>query len=124
MYNGWVLVDRRNNLWLPTGRFRAINSLDDSNPHLENTQRAYAFPGEDFLRNAPTGVSFPLNLPSTGDMEVVVSLEPENHSLPRPYFSLYRSQILRTTTPLQNQPLPFTPVRFPELVLQLRPESP
>lgn len=124
VYNGWVLVDRRNNLWLPTGRFRAINSLDDSNPHLENTQRAYAFPGEDFLRNAPTGVSFPLNLPSTGDMEVVVSLEPENYSLPRPYFHLYRSQILRTTTPLQNQPLPFTPVRFPELVLQLRPESP
>ncbi len=118
-YNGWIRDTAGGNFWLGTGRFRAVNQPDSSITYYDAERSAYPFPGEDFLRNAPRGLFFPVNLPSTGEREVVVSLEPENLSLDRPFFSLFRQNIAKGTPPLRNQPLPFTPVRFPALTLQL-----
>lgn len=119
IYNGWVRDSVSNDLWLETGRFKAVNQPDNRSVYYDTSITAYPYPGEDFLRNAPQGLFFPLNLPSTGEREVVVSLEPENVDNDRPFFPLYRQLILKGTPPLVNQRLPFTPVNFPTLNLRL-----
>ena len=119
IYNGWVRNSAGGDLWLETGRFKAINQPDNRSVHYDPSISAYPYPGEDFLRNAPQGLFFPLNLPSTGEREVVLSLEPENIDTERPFFSLYRQIILKGTPPLINQALPFPPVNFPTLNLRL-----
>lgn len=88
VYNGWLLPDLRNPLWLETGRFRAINQADLSSRYQDNVRNAYPFPGEDFLTRAPQSVFFPLDLPSTGEREIVVSLEPEKLNLQGPFFAI------------------------------------
>lgn len=119
VYNGWVLSDLRTRLWLQTGRFQAINAADQFNRYQGN-DTPFAFPGEDFLRNAPQSLFFPLNLPSTGERQVVVSLEPENLSLDQPFFTLYQKVIDRATPELTNQDISPSPPRFPLLRLRLR----
>lgn len=119
VYNGWVRNDLSDELWLETGRFTAVNRPDQQAFYYDDTVTAYPYPGEDFLRNAPQNVFFPLNIPSTGEREVVISLEPENVSTQGPFFALYRKVIPKGTPPLTNQTLPFTPVSFPTLNLRL-----
>lgn len=119
VYNGWILSDLRNPYWLQTGRFRAINQADQAQRYGLTPDAPYPFPGEDFLQNPPSDLVFPLNLPSTGERQLVVSLEPENLNLSKPFFSLFQTVILRSTPVLKEQPLPFTPVAFPSLDIQL-----
>lgn len=119
VYNGWIRNSLGNDFWLETGRFNAVNRPDQQALYYDSTVTAYPYPGEDFLRNAPQGVFFPINLPSSGEREVVISLEPENLNTQKPFFALYRRIIAKGTPPLTNQTLPFTPVRFPTLNLHL-----
>lgn len=118
-YNGWVLSDLRNPVWLQTGPFKAVNQPDAQQRYLGNESEAYSFPGEDFLSRAPEGLTFPLELASTGERELVVSLEPEGLRLRQPFFSLYRTVLSKGTPELSNQTLPASPVSFPALRLRL-----
>lgn len=119
-YNGWILTDLRNPVWIPTGRFQAINQPDREQPYSGSDSPAYSFPGEDFLRNAPPGVTFPLDLNSTGEREVVLSLEPDQLALTQPYLPLYRSVLLKAMPEQLNQTLAVNNVTYPTLRLRLQ----
>lgn len=60
---------------LPTGLFTDPAKPDAAAP-FNGSARALGFPGEDFVRHAPEGVKFPLNL-ADGRTTVTVSLEPD-----------------------------------------------
>lgn len=76
-YEGWIVT---NGTVLSTGRFSSPNGSDEAAPY-SGSQMAPPFPGEDFLMNAPAGLTFPGNL--SGSI-VVISVEPEpdNSSMP------------------------------------------
>ena len=64
-----------------TGTFTAASGADASAP-FSGSQGAPPFPGEDFLRNAPAGLTFPTDL--SGGM-VVISVEPFPDDSPAPF---------------------------------------
>lgn len=70
-YEGWVVID---NTPVSTGTFSSLSGVDDASPYSGN-QPAPDFPGEDFINNAPS----PLTFPQDGDIrgkQVVISVEP------------------------------------------------
>jgi hypothetical protein len=71
-YEGWVVADGTP---LTTGRFDDPASGDDFDG-FSGPQDSPDFPGEDFLRNAPSGIEFPLDL-SAGGYKAVISVEPD-----------------------------------------------
>ncbi len=77
-YEGWVVT---NGTVLSTGRFSSPNGSDEAAPY-SGTQMAPPFPGEDFLMNAPVGLTFPGNLSGS---TVVISVEPEPDNSPMPF---------------------------------------
>lgn len=68
-YEGWVVI---NGTPVTMGTFTATNVADDSAPY-SGTNAGPAFPGEDFLVNAPSGLTFPTDLRGT---TAVISIEP------------------------------------------------
>lgn len=76
-YEGWAVV---NGTPLSTGTFTNVSGTDAAAPY-SGANAGPAFPGEDFLNNAPSGVTFPLDLSGA---TVVVSVEPfpDNSSKP------------------------------------------
>lgn len=67
-YEGWVEI---NGTLVSTGRFtdpEAADLFDD----YSSTTAGYPFPGEDFLQNAPAGLTFPTDL---SGQKVFISLE-------------------------------------------------
>ncbi|VXA93346.1 conserved hypothetical protein [Flavobacterium sp. 9AF] len=77
-YEGWVVS---NGMPLSTGRFSNPNGSDEAAPY-SGTMMAPPFPGEDFLMNAPTGLTFPGNLSGA---TTVISIEPEPDNSPMPF---------------------------------------
>lgn len=67
-YEGWVQV---NGVLVSTGRFRSPKGVDQFNGY-GGTSAPLPFPGEDFLTNAPAGLTFPLNLSGA---KVYITLE-------------------------------------------------
>lgn len=122
LYQGWVLYRRNPELWLPLGRFSSVNQADQENP-FSGLQKGYDFPGEDFFKSPPSGVTFPFNLPSSGDSEVVLALQPQNVLVQAPFFPLFRAALTKATPVYANLNLP--PVAFsePEIQVELRPEA-
>ncbi len=119
VYQSWLRVNQSTNLWLNAGAFREINQKDQSS--LYSDPISYRFPGELFFQNAPSELFFPLNLVSTGERELVVSLEPDNIEATSPYFVMYRRIIDKNMSTLRNQDLPAQTIRFPSLNLRLEP---
>ena len=83
IYEGWVITD---NGPISTGTFTDFDMADD-NAGDENGFSAILFggppiPGEDFFRNAPDGVVFPLDV---RNRTVVVSVEPVPDDSPAPF---------------------------------------
>jgi|Laugresp1bdmlbsn_1035097.scaffolds.fasta_scaffold01164_3 hypothetical protein len=86
-YEGWVEI---NGKIVSTGKFGGdINSVssgiggsDDFNGFSGSMSAPY-MPGEDFLLNAPAGLSFPLDLSGA---KVYVTLEPNPDNSPEPFF--------------------------------------
>ncbi len=80
-YEGWV-VDGDNGP-VTTGTFTGFTEVDDFNGFsgAENTVGP-PIPGEDFLRNAPAGHTFPLDVRGK---TVVVSIEPSPDNSPAPF---------------------------------------
>ncbi len=70
-YEGWIRVDGK---FYSTGTFTDMSAADDSARYGAETQTASAFPGEDFLANAPAGITFPLDLSGKYAM---ITLEPK-----------------------------------------------
>jgi hypothetical protein len=68
IYEGWVEI---NGQYLSTGRFSDPSAKDLFSGYSDVTS-GYNLPGEDFLLNAPSGFTFPLNL---SNAKVAVSIE-------------------------------------------------
>lgn len=77
-YEGWAVID---GVPVTTGKFRDVSGTDESDP-FSGTMPGPPFPGEDFLVNAPDGLTFPVDLSS---MKVVISVEPEPDNSPNPF---------------------------------------
>jgi hypothetical protein len=77
IYEGWVVI---NGIPVTTGKFNSVNAADQSAP-FSGPMAGPPFPGEDFLMNAPMGLTFPTDL--SGGM-AVISIEPvpDNSEMP------------------------------------------
>lgn len=80
-YEGWVVV---NGTPISTGTFSSPDVADDNaanSPFKGSAGNGPAYPGEDYLQNAPTGFTFPMDVRGS---TVVISVEPypDNNSGP------------------------------------------
>lgn len=77
-YEGWVVI---NGQPVSTGTFLAFDEEDEAAPY-SGTNPGPPFPGEDFLNNAPAGLTFPTDI--RGGM-TVISIEPYPDNSPAPF---------------------------------------
>ena len=77
-YEGWAVIGETP---VTTGRFIGTDAADLSAP-FSGAEAGPPFPGEDFLVNAPTGLSFPTDLAGA---TAVISIEPEPDDSPAPF---------------------------------------
>ncbi len=77
-YEGWVVID---GIPVTTGTFTDVAIADNASPY-SGPNAGPPFPGEDFLTNAPAGLSFPTDL-SGGT--AVISIEPVPDNSPNPF---------------------------------------
>ena len=78
VYEGWVVIG---GVPVTSGTFISPSGFDNDDP-FSGVQPGPPFPGEDFLVDAPAGVSFPTNL---AGMTAVISIEPFPDSDPAPF---------------------------------------
>jgi hypothetical protein len=72
IYEGWAVNQGKP---ISTGKFKTVTGIDDFDGY-SGEQGAPAFPGEDFLENAPAGLIFPVDL-ADGESKAVISVEPD-----------------------------------------------
>jgi hypothetical protein len=77
-YEGWAVIAGTP---LTTGRFVDPAAADFGAPY-SGSESAPPLPGEDYLHNAPAGLTFPTNL---ANGRAVISIEPEPDSSPDPF---------------------------------------
>ncbi|MFK7951709.1 MAG: anti-sigma factor [Ekhidna sp.] len=77
-YEGWVVIDGTP---VSTGTFTSATGSDDSAP-FSGSNAGPAYPGEDFLTNAPAGLTFPTDLRS---QTAVISIEPSPDNSASPF---------------------------------------
>ena len=77
-YEGWVYF---NSLPISTGKFTDPGLADELNQYGGN-EPPYPFPGEDFNKNAPAGLTFPANLKSK---HIRITVEPNPDDSPNPF---------------------------------------
>jgi hypothetical protein len=77
-YEGWVIID---DVPLSTGKFLRATT-QDSSAQYSGSEDGLSFPGEDFLVNAPSGLTFPTDL--TGKA-IAVTIEPSPDNAPEPF---------------------------------------
>jgi len=80
-YEGWAVIGGQP---VSTGTFTSVSGADDNastSPFKGGAGDGPPFPGEDYLQNAPSGLSFPTDLKGT---TIVISVEPspDNSALP------------------------------------------
>lgn len=78
VYEGWAVIDGKP---FSTGTFKMSDMADALAPY-SGMGMAPPFPGEDFVANAPSGFSFPVNLQSA---TIVISIEPSPDNSPMPF---------------------------------------
>lgn len=78
VYEGWAVIGGRP---VTTGRFTSVSTADQSAP-FSGPMAGPPFPGEDYLVNAPTGLSFPTSLVGGRG---VISIEPQPDDSPAPF---------------------------------------
>ncbi|NOX24209.1 MAG: anti-sigma factor [Actinobacteria bacterium] len=78
MYEGWVVID---GVPVSTGTFLTAAGADSGEP-FKGPDGTPPFPGEDFLTNAPAGVTFPTDL---RELPIVISVEPYPDNAPTPF---------------------------------------
>ena len=115
IYEGWLMHDHME--FLSMGQFDSINVLDDNNIYLASEERLYAestyhFPGEDFLVNAPEGLTFPFDVRGSMTfvtMEPIPDNDPDNPFMIMTLFCKTIPMEIETTTKsmqLDAPPLP------------------
>ncbi|MCZ6702270.1 MAG: T9SS type A sorting domain-containing protein [Ignavibacteria bacterium] len=77
-YEGWAVIS---GIPVTTGTFTAVDMVDDADP-FSGPDPGPPFPGEDFLVNAPPGLTFPTDL---SGMTAVVSIEPDPDNSTAPF---------------------------------------
>ena len=78
VYEGWAVIDGTP---VTTGTFTSASG-NDSGSAYSGSEGGPAFPGEDFVQNAPAGLTFPTNLQGA---TIVVSVEPVPDNSPAPF---------------------------------------
>ncbi|SHF00021.1 hypothetical protein SAMN05444274_103208 [Mariniphaga anaerophila] len=68
-YEGWAVI---NGTPVTTGKFTSVSAADMAAP-FSGTNPGPNYPGEDFLMNAPSGLTFPTDLSGA---KIVISVEP------------------------------------------------
>ncbi len=76
-YEGWTVI---NGTPVSTGTFTSTIVVDDADPY-SSTMPGPPFPGEDFLLNAPAGVTFPTDI-AGGVAVISIEPSPDNSSAP------------------------------------------
>lgn len=77
-YEGWVVIDGTP---VTTGTFTNSDMADESAP-FSGTNGGPSYPGEDFLINSPTGLTFPTDLRGK---TAVISIEPDPDNSSAPF---------------------------------------
>ncbi len=77
-YEGWAVIEGQP---VSTGTFLSASGEDAAAP-FSGTMGGPPFPGEDFVDNAPDGLSFPTDLAGA---TVVISIEPSPDNSPNPF---------------------------------------
>jgi hypothetical protein len=121
IYGAWVMTGAGTPLFL--GSFQEPKGPDSDAAY--SSRKSWNVPGEEFARNAPEGVTFPLNV-ADGRTEVLISLEPD-------FFTIRDAgpflPILSTRIPFGQKPrTPFslqgsTKEKLPFLQLRLHPSG-
>ena len=78
-YEGWAVI---NGTPISTGTFTSTTGTDEAAPYSATLSAGPAFPGEDFLQNAPMGLTFPVDL---SEQTIVISVEPSPDNSPNPF---------------------------------------
>lgn len=84
-YEGWVVIDGQP---VTTGTFTNTMATDDDDPYSGSMSLPDVngtdgfFPGEDFLMNAPSGLTFPTDIAGG---TAVISVEPHPDNSPNPF---------------------------------------
>lgn len=78
-YEGWSVV---NGTPVTSGTFRMVDAMDDSAPFSGMDGDGPPFPGEDYVTNAPSGLTFPTDLSGA---TFVISIEPSPDNSPAPF---------------------------------------
>ena len=78
LYEGWAVT---NGVPVTTGTFTSTEGSDDAAPY-SGPNPGPPFPGEDFLVNAPDGLTFPTDLAGG---TAVISIEPDPDNSPNPF---------------------------------------
>jgi len=78
VYEGWNVID---GVPVSSGRFTAVDEVDFDDPY-SGTEDGPPFPGEDYLVNAPEGLTFPTDLAGT---TAVISVEPSPDDSSAPF---------------------------------------
>ena len=81
-YEGWAVIDGTP---ISTGTFSSVNDFDDNattSPYKGDDGDGPAFPGEDYLQNAPAGLTFPTDLKGA---TIVISVEPSPDNSAGPF---------------------------------------
>lgn len=109
IYEGWIEVGGNK---LSTGRFRNPKAADLFNGYSA-TAVSIPFPGEDFINNAPSGFTFPLDLRGA---KSYISLE-INDGKTRgntPLFVLYEANIPNDAVSLKSNSMTLKTVSYPK----------
>lgn len=86
-YFAWV---ETGSAMLKMGGFTSASAADDSSYFSSTVASGLPFPGEDFLLNAPAGVTFPLNLAGA---KVIITAQPDYLSEPTDYIRILEADI-------------------------------
>jgi len=78
-YEGWTVI---NGVPVTTGTFTSTTDFDDDDPYSSSMFPGPPFPGEDFLINPPSGLTFPTDI--MGGL-AVISLEPSPDNSTAPF---------------------------------------
>jgi len=79
VYEGWTVIDGKP---VTSGKFIDPDDFDFDDPYSSNENPGPPFPGEDYVMNAPHGLSFPTDL--SGGI-AVISVEPYPDNGPEPF---------------------------------------
>lgn len=106
-YEGWAVI---NGTPVSSGTFSVVDTSDDAAPY-SSTGMAPPFPGEDFVLNAPSGLTFPVDLSGA---TLVISIEPNPDNASTPF--AFKPLVGKTPSPAMdhvNYALSFNAASFP-----------